>query len=280
MRTRFRSMGTTIDVVADRSGLVATQRLFDDLEHQFSRFLPDSELTAINRDPSDEVELSARMASVIRLAAEFRYRTGGLVDPAVGAQVSAWGYDRSFSEIADRAIEPPEVDPVRRWSIEGDTLLRQPGTRFDLGGIVKGWAADLAVETGMATVVSAGGDVRSSDPDTRVEIEDPAVATPTVVELGSGGLATSSVARRRWRVGGDEAHHLIDPRTGSPAISPIVSATARCATAVEAEAAAKAVILLGRGGLSWADDQEWIASALVSWHDGSVFATHGWEYAA
>jgi thiamine biosynthesis lipoprotein len=76
------------------------------------------------------------------------------------------------------------------------------------------------------------------------------------------------------------AHHLIDPRTGRPADTPILSATVVAGTATEAEAGAKAVLLLGEDGLSWAADQAWIEAALAVWHDGSVFGTKGLKLAA
>jgi hypothetical protein len=60
----------------------------------------------------------------------------------------------------------------------------------------------------------------------------------------------------------------------------VLSATVVAATALEAEAGAKAVLLRGGDGLVWAADQPWIHGALVVWFDGSVFATRGLEVAA
>ena len=174
----------------------------------------------------------------------------------------------------------PEDLGIGEWTIHGRTLARTPHVRLDLGGIAKGWAADRAVESDMAMLVSAGGDVRSCIEKSQVEIIDPWEATPATVVLGIGGLATSSVSRRRWKCGGREAHHIIDPTTAAPARSPVLSASAACRTAAEAEAAAKTVLLLGEQGLAWAERQSWIDAAMATWHDKSVFATQGWEIAA
>jgi thiamine biosynthesis lipoprotein len=76
------------------------------------------------------------------------------------------------------------------------------------------------------------------------------------------------------------AHHLIDPRSGNPAMTPIISATVIAATAVEAEAGAKAVLIRGATGLAWAAATSWIRSAVAVWHDGNVYATPGVEVAA
>jgi thiamine biosynthesis lipoprotein len=175
---------------------------------------------------------------------------------------------------------PVVATPPVPWGLDGRTLYRTAGTRFDLGGIVKGWTADRAVEAGLAEVVSAGGDVRSADPATIVDIVDPWGESAVRLALGVGGLATSSTGRRRWVTSDGPAHHLIDPRTGDPAATPVVSASVTAETAVEAEAGAKAVLILGASGVAWAARQPWIRSAVVVWHDGKVYATPGVEVAA
>jgi thiamine biosynthesis lipoprotein ApbE len=65
-----------------------------------------------------------------------------------------------------------------------------------------------------------------------------------------------------------------------PVNTPVISATVLADSAVDAEAGAKAVLLLGADGLAWAAEQIWMFAALVIWRDGSVFATPGLEVAA
>ena len=113
----------------------------------------------------------------------------------------------------------------------------------------------------------------STDPDLIVELTDP-VGTPYAsVELGVGGLATSSRIARTWSTDKGAAHHLIDPTRRRPAASPVVQATVIASSATDAEIGAKAVLLRGADGLAWADHQPWIREAVVLWHDGSVYAT-------
>jgi thiamine biosynthesis lipoprotein len=278
---RFDAMGTWVEVRADSdAGHAEVRRVFASAEARFSRFLEDSELSRINDDPADRVEVSASFAAVLREAADLHERTGGLVDPAVGGRVIDWGYDRTFGELPDLAAAPQGSLDHAGWTLEGRTLHRAPGTRFDLGGIVKGWTADEAVEAGLADVVSAGGDLRSRDPATIVDIVDPWGESAARLALGTGGLATSSIGRRRWISAGGPAHHIIDPRTGDPAVTPIVSASVVAETAAKAEAGAKAVLILGAEGLAWAALQPWIRSAVAIWTDGNVYATPGVEVAA
>jgi thiamine biosynthesis lipoprotein len=197
----------------------------------------------------------------------------------VGAGVVGWGYDRSFQQVDDLETGPPPAASPR-WRIAGRQLTRSLGTLIDLGGVAKGWACDQAVERDMARVVSAGGDIRSDDPRTVVSVLDPEGAIAARLRLGVGALATSSTTRRRWRAGGREVCHIIDPRTMEPVDTPVLSATVIARSAVEAEAGAKAALLKGDRALHWAAGADWIDAALVVWHDGSIYATPGIEVAA
>jgi len=127
----------------------------------------------------------------------------------------------------------------------------------------------------LATIVNAGGDIRSSYSNMVVDIEDPNGELAASVQVGGRALATSSIAKRAWKVGNRNAHHIIDPRTGAPGATPIVSASVVADQAALAEAGAKAVLLLGEEGLSWAERQDWIHGTVAIWHDGSVYATTG-----
>jgi thiamine biosynthesis lipoprotein len=281
-RELFRAMGTVVDVTAATEEAIAeTRRIFESVEATCSRFLPESELSQVNNAEGAEVSLSPTMAAVMRAADAVRTISHGLVDAGMGGAVQSWGYDRTFEAVGDRPNRAaPGASPKPEWSLRGSVLMRSHGTRIDFGGIAKGWTCDLAVERRHATVVSAGGDVRSAAPETRVEIIDPWGNIATTVFLGVGALATSSISRRRWRVGDREANHLIDPRTMEPSAGPILQASAITATALEAEAAAKTILLRGADGLAWADRQPWIRAALAVWHDGNVYATTGLEMAA
>jgi thiamine biosynthesis lipoprotein len=274
-------MGTTIEVWSERTELLEVSvDWFAEFERVCSRFIRDSELSRMNDARERRFVVSPLMASAIGAAERAREITAGLVDAGLGGVLAAWGYDTSFAAVTG-LDSPPRVDGVgRSWHLDGEILERDAGVQIDLGGIGKGWACDIAVESGWAKVASAGGDIRSADPETRVPVVDPWGTTVADVALGVGALATSSVTRRRWRVGSGEAHHLIDPRTGAPAQTPVLSATVVAESTLEAEAGAKAVLILGADGLRWAERQDWIESALVVWHGGSVFATNGLELVA
>lgn len=278
----FKAMGTTVESWFDGAdNTAAVAAWFEEVEDRCSRFRPDSELSRINRNPSPEIGLSEMMWEVLSTADRARTLTGGLVDAGVGSAVVGWGYYRSFDEVTDIAFASGPFSAAG-WSLNpaGRSLRRSADTLLDLGGIAKGWACDRAVELGLAQVVSAGGDLRSADPATVTTVMDKSNGIAARVHVGIGALATSSVTRRRWRVGDREVSHVVDPRTMEPVETPVLSATVVAATAGEAEIGAKAILISGADGLAWADSTGWIRSALVQWHDGSVYATTGMELVA
>ena len=132
-------------------------------------------------------------------------------------------------------------------------IRRPPGLELDLGGSVKGWAADF-VAARLARhgrcAVDCGGDLRvaaGSGAPWEVRVRHPLTgAIAHTLRVRAGGVATSGIDARLWeRPEGDFAHHLIDPATGSPAWTGLVAATALAPTALEAEALAKAALLSG-----------------------------------
>ena len=276
----FAAMGTGVDALCPSpESADGLRRWFEEVEEVCSRFRPGSELSRVNRSPASPVVVSDLLADVMAAADRIRAMTDGLVDAGVGAGVTTWGYDRSFDEGLGLDAVPNPV-PSGEWGLSGRRLFRWPGTSIDLGGVAKGWTCDRAVDQGLATVVSAGGDIRSDDPETIVSVVDPWDEIAARLHLGVGAVATSSTSRRRWRAGDREVCHLIDPRTMAPIDTPILSATVVARSAVDAEAGAKAMLFHGEEGMAWAAETDWVDAAVAVWSDGSVYATPGIELAA
>jgi thiamine biosynthesis lipoprotein len=233
---------------------------------QFSRFIEDSELSVVNRDPRSLVPVTPLMARLVDAAVRAASLTGGLVDPTLAAEIERAGYARHFEgdgvPLRDAlALAPPRAPARPRASaawrsvvvdVGAGTVSRPPGLRFDPGGIAKGLFADeLAGELAAhaAVVVDCAGDLRlgGSRAITRsVNVESPFDGSLLhAYGLSAGGVATSGIGKRSWMVAGRPAHHLLDPATGRPAFSGIVQATALAPTAAEAEARSKAALLSG-----------------------------------
>ncbi len=230
----------------------AIHRLFDERDRVFSRFRPESELSRVNRDPSEVLVVSPLFADALRTALGAAAATDGLVDPTLGAAIEAAGYDRDFSLLVDDERPPGTAVPGRRKSLRlsGRLLSRSPGTALDLNGVVKALAVDAALELiGGDGLVAAGGDVATRG--------GAVVGLPGggSLRLLAGGIATSGTTKRRWRRGGAFQHHLLDPRTGRPAESRWDEVTVAAGSCVAADVAAKAAFLLSGEGPDWLDER-------------------------
>ncbi|HLF40676.1 MAG TPA: FAD:protein FMN transferase [Acidimicrobiia bacterium] len=262
----FRAMGSAahVIVVGGAADLAATavDRLAD-LEARWSRFLPDSELSRLNRIGGGLVVVSPETYLAVELAVRAWRTTGGLYDPTILPALVGAGYDRSFEQLTgapNGSPPPPAAGPAAGCgAIEllpalGGVVL-PADVSLDLGGIGKGLAADLVVTDLMASgaagaCVNLGGDLRlagvaPTDDGWVIGIEDPwdPGSDRCRVTLTSGAVATSTTAKRRWHAGGEEKHHLIDPRTGRSARSGVCAATVVAGEAWRAEVLAKACLL-------------------------------------
>ncbi len=271
-----------------QAAMAACMEWLREVERRLTRFDPESELCQLNSAAGQWRRVSRLLFTAVQEALTAAEMSAGHFDPTLLPQLEALGYDRDFAEIADDLDDPPgsQTPPlassgswrgVQMDAAEQRIQLPQE-TRLDLGGIAKGWAADVALKRCFRSfenvIINVGGDLRlrgRRQPDElwAVGIRDPRYdhlpgPTPNiaVLTLGQGGLATSGGTSRFWRQGGQRRHHLLDPRTGLPAnvwvsfrgeeetqaaesAHLIATATALASTAARAEVAAKVALLRG-----------------------------------
>ncbi len=292
-------------VVTDQGRLDAARKLLEDdlaeLDLAGSRFRPDSELTAIANAAHAAtgpvtITVSPLLAGAIAVALRAASLTDGDVDPTVGSVLSSLGYDRDFGQMpASGPAVPVRVRTIPGWrSIRLDAESRRltvpAGVQLDLGATVKGWAADrsasrIADRLGCGVLVSLGGDTSvAGQPPAggwRIRVQDltampdePPRGPSTVVAIRDGGLATSSVAARRWQRGGDVLHHIVDPRTCLPAAPVWRTVSVAAATCADANTAATAAVIRGRQAPAWLASLR-LPARLVE-PDGTVHTISGW----
>lgn len=285
IRERFRAMGTDVELLlAATPGEAASRALarargeIARLEALLSRFRPDSELSRLNR--ARRLRVGGDLVEITRLALDMRRRTGGLFDPTVGRAVVAAGYDRSFDDVRDTDEDAGPAAPGGGGvEVEPDGWITlDEGVVLDLGAIAKGHAADRAsaiLAAAGPALANVGGDLAASgargvEPWT-VSLET--LDGPITLSLPYGGLATSGVDRRRWRRGRALQHHVIDPRSGVPARTDLVRASAVASSAAEAEARATALLVAGDAAPALADG--WATPAVLVPRSGATMLVGG-----
>lgn len=253
------------------------------LEACLSRFRFDSELSQLNR--TGHVDASEDLLIVTWLAVEAREDTGGRFDPTVHAAVMSAGYDRSYGQLppdGPAAATEPAASCGGRVDVDLDrgTIRLGPGVGIDLGGIAKGYAAEVACDRlalAGPCLVNVGGDIatRRTPGSGHWAIAVPALPEPLVVGVEAGGVATSGRDRRTWRRDGKPLHHIIEPTTGRPADGDILRVTTFAGSAVRAEALATALFLCGGPERAVVEAESLGIPAVVVADDGRTLATRG-----
>jgi thiamine biosynthesis lipoprotein len=244
-----------------------------DFGRRLSRFVPDSELCALNRDPRPRVPASPLLRAAVAAGVWAAERTGGLVEPTLIQALERTGYAASLDGVASASLpdalaaaprrSSARPDPSSRWreirvDDEEGVIVRPPGVRIDTGGTGKGLCADAVAHRLRAYtrfVVDCGGDIAVGGVGAQlepygIEVEHPLTgASVGQIRLARGGVATSGLNVRIWQdARGRFAHHLLDPSTGRPAWTGLIGATAIGDSALEAETLSKLALLLGPGG--------------------------------
>ncbi len=145
-----------------------------------------------------------------------------------------------------------------------------PGSAGRLGcGVLVSLGGDIAVA---GAAPPGGWRIRVQDVTGRPE--DPPSGPAAVVSIRAGGLATSSTAARRWRRGGDVIHHILDPRTGLPAVPVWRTVSVAAASCAAANTASTAAIIKGRSAVDWLAGHQ-LPSRLVT-SDSVIVTVAGW----
>jgi thiamine biosynthesis lipoprotein len=261
------------------------------LEQVMSEWRDGTELSSVNRAAgASPVRVCAETFEVLERARHFSETSGGAFDVTFNALWGLWDFRRTppvLPDPAEVARRLPLIDhrKLRLDAAARTAFLEQRGMRIGLGGIAKGYAVDRVCELlrrrGLADhIVAGGGDVRTAGSrggqPWRVAIQHPREpGAMFTMEAGEGlAVSTSGDYERYFIIGGRRYHHIMDPRTGSPARG-LISATVIAPTAMDSDAMATAVFVLGAPrGLDLASRTPGV-EALVVDDDGRAHMTHG-----
>ena len=297
-RIDFRAMGTNMIAMLECPSPVAPEELtqvpnwFEEWEQSLSRFRKDSELNQLNHSAGWPIHVSQTMWDVFQAAIQAEIESDGLVRATVLESMLNIGYDRNFDDLPrERSSENLSIwnMPASLAEVSLDeknrTICLPADVKLDFGGVAKGWAAQQAAQKlahfGPA-LVSAGGDIAITDelpgPELwAVTIDDPSNPGEIIANLGLGacGIATSGTDYRRWKMGGRWNHHIVDPRTGQSAQTDLVAATIVAPNSMQAEMAAKTVIILGsQRGIEWINARPEFSAFLITEANGEVYLSN------
>ena len=272
------------------AALDAAEETLRTLDAKLDRHDETSTVSALNRDGTVE---DAELAQLTDIAQTIGELSGGAFDPTVAPVMDAW----DFTGDAPRVPSDEELSALlahvglEKLSVDGNTVTLSDGAQLDLGGIAKGYAADLLraqleKEGVTSATLDLGGDVfvmgrKTDGSDWRIAVKDPADTESYlgVVSAADKFIVTSGVYERYFEENGVRYHHILDPKTGCPAESGLVSVTVLCENGAWADALSTACFVLGPdGALALRDDladQGTDFELILATDDGRVLYTDG-----
>ncbi|MEP6694441.1 MAG: FAD:protein FMN transferase [Chloroflexota bacterium] len=227
------------------------------MHERLTRFDPNSEVSRLNLSRGRWFALSPELEALLRESLRAFELSDGLVNVAVLPGLLAAGYARDFASGPTDITDPPPISalPEVLQLRPGEARLVVGGS-IDLGGIAKGWLADrVAEQLGENVLANLCGDLFARGGGDTGEGWPVGFGDRTLL-LKDMGAATSGTTKRAWEGG----HHLIDPRTGRPAVSDLSEVSVLAATATDAEIFAKVALLLGSR-----DAPKWLEPRSPGW---------------
>lgn len=294
------TMGTGFSVkwvAADESQLAELRTeataLLAEINRQMSTYIPDSELSRLNRaEPGEPHEVPAELMFVLQEARRISDWTGGAFDVTVGPLVNLWGFGPD-----GRILHAPDDERIAQLKErigyrfihllpEKHQVLKDGEQYVDLSAIAKGYGVDalarLLESRGINRyLVEIGGELRArgqkpNGEPWRLAIEAPVAGAQrtaqTIISLDQGAVATSGDYRNFFEENGIRFSHTIDPRTGRPIRHRLASVTVIRPTCAEADALATALMVMGEEqGYNFAKQHN-LAAFFISKH-GDGFTT-------
>lgn len=286
----FFAMDTVMDfTIYGESGLIdQSESLIASLESLVSVTDANSELYAINQTGSGT--LTGKASSLMEQALEICRRTDGALDLSIYPIVRAWGFTTGSYQVPDEAEIQALLPLVDYRKIQYDaatgTVTLPEGMEIDLGSVAKGYAGQLVAqmlrEHGVqSALLNLGGNVQTvgAKPDGspwQIGIKDPqGEDAMMVLSVEDQAVVTSGGYERYFEQDGQTYWHIMDPSTGHPADSGLISVTIVGDEGVVCDGLSTALFVMGleKAADLWAQSGDFEAVFVTA--SGEVYITEG-----
>jgi thiamine biosynthesis lipoprotein len=230
-----------------------------EIEHKYSRYLSDNLMSRINSADGQKVDIDQETYRLLVFADTCYQLSDGLFDITSGVLRKAWKFDGSDNIPPHQQIEG--LLAYIGWDkiqFDQQSITLPPGFELDFGGIGKEYAVDavagilLAQAPELSVLINFGGDIQLTRPRAnkafwQVGIEDPNKEENAlrVLQISSGGLATSGDSKRFLLKDGERYSHILNPKTGYPICNAARSVTVAAQHCVQAGLLATLALLQG-----------------------------------
>lgn len=273
--TIFQAMGTRCSAQLyaasqDRADVASRQVVAEvaRLEAKYSRYRPDSLLSAINRvaRAGGSIDVDAETALLLDYATTCYHQSDGLFDISSGILRKAWDFKAGKVPDAAALAALLALTGWDKLAWQAPTLsFPLAGMELDFGGVVKEYAADRAAALCLEHdihngLINLGGDIRVVGPHAdgspwQLGISDPANPANALctLSLSSGALASSGDYERGLTLNGVRYGHILNPRTGWP-VAHLAAVSVVADLCVVAGSASTIAMLMDTQGAGWLHD--------------------------
>ncbi|WP_077857704.1 FAD:protein FMN transferase [Clostridium sp. BL-8] len=266
----------------------------NDIDDKMSAFKENSEISKINLGAGAKAEIvSYDTYFVVKKAIEYSKILEGTFDPTIRPLVKLWGIGTKDERIPQRS----EIDKVLKLVNYNDVILeesnssiklKQEKQALDVGGIAKGFAADkvrdIFIKNNIkSALIDLGGNIfalgnKQDNTSWKVGIQNPFKPRGEfigILSVKDKSIVTSGNYERYFIEDGRRFHHIIDPKTGYPSESEIISATIISDNSIDGDGLSTGIYILGvEKSLRIIESIEGVEAILVT-EDKKVYTTSG-----
>lgn len=275
------------------AGLAAATATVTDLAAMLDPETEGSAVYELDNARGAAVEMPAQVIDMLSAARDVYDKTNGALDLSTYPLSKLWGFINLDTTGQGYVPTQAEIDACLaklcfdKMTVNGQSVTIPDGSELGFGAVAKGYASDAVMAAMKAAgvdsaVVSLGGNVQTlgakpGGGSWNVAVEDPSDTSKNVgvLAVGETAVITSGSYQRFFTQDGKTYHHILDPRTGYPADSGLLSVTIVCTSGVKADCLSTAMFVLGKDAALryWRDNGGFEMLMIAA--DGGIFCTSG-----
>jgi len=232
-----------------------------EIENLMSKTIETSDIYKLNNNPKTEIEVDKESLNVLEKALKYAELTDGDFDPTIGSLVELWGIGTKDAAVPEQAeIEAALASTGYNYLdlTDNSAEITKEGVKIDLGGIVKGYAAEEVKKIVQKyniehAFVNLGGNVlvigdKVDGSPWKIGIQDPRQGrgnVMAVIDAVDLTIVTSGNYERYFEENGKLYHHILNPKTGYPADNNLLSVSIISENSFDADALSTAIYVMG-----------------------------------
>lgn len=231
--------------------------------------------------------------TVVKKGVEYSKLSNGLFDISVGPIVKLWSIGLPEAKVPTKQ-EIDEKLPLIGYSdieindADKTIYLKRKGMMLDLGGIAKGYTADvisdILTEEGVnSAIINLGGNIfahgkKPNGDEWKIGIQDPFSERGGIIGTlitSNKSIVTSGIYERYIEENGIKYHHILSPKTGYPYENEIAGITIVSDNSTDGDALSTSVFAMGvEEGMKFVNSIDGIDAIFIT-KDNKVYITDG-----